>query len=63
MRRLEVLQRSGAAEVEGVLANAAIARLVALAACDVGQPVFDRHKVSPRLNSAKNDDESLIQAV
>ena len=30
---------------------------------ETAEAEFDRHKVSPRLNSAKNDDESLIQAV
>ena len=41
MSRLEILQRCGAAEVERILANAAVARSVALAAGDVGKAMLD----------------------
>jgi hypothetical protein len=39
--RPEVLDGAGAAEVEEVLADAAVARPAALAAREVGQPVLD----------------------
>src|SRR5215203_1228918 len=51
MECLQVLDRARATEVEGILADADVARVVALALRDMGELVFDRRPFSQRFAS------------
>ena len=51
MECLEVLDRARATEVEGILADPDVARIVALSLRDVGEFVFDHRALTQRLAS------------
>src|SRR5882672_3493727 len=52
MECLQVLNRARATEVEGVLADADVARVVALPLRDVGELVFDHGALAQRFTSS-----------
>ena len=57
MRRFEILKRGSSTQVEGVLADAAIARTGPLTARDVREAVLDGHSLSQSLPPPWRSDE------